>query len=126
MNILFCGSYTVNVADNGECKIPESLEYSLMPGAEYEVFYSIDHKNDDGENVWLLSFAFEGSGANYDEKPLASGKVTQDKKIIVPEEYREIMKGECLLFGVLKALELTIFPLEEFFWDEEELKALGI
>lgn len=119
---MFFGSYNT-VVDNGEFLIPENLQSCVEASAKYDVFY---YPSEWEKGLLYISFVFKNSHHYSDAPFISSGYVTKDKKIRVPEEYVEIMNGECLLIGNFEALELSKVPIEVLLGDVEDIPVLKI
>lgn len=119
--MFFTGRFEVTVNDKGEFFIPEYYAEEMEVGTKYDVFCGLTGYEKD-----MLFFVFSQPEKYYDcGKKLCSGRVTEDKKLQVPEEFLEKMKGEAHLIGNFCALELTKVPIE-LLVDEDDIKGLKI
>lgn len=121
--MFFCGRHQIIVNDTGEFSIPEIHKPYVEVGAKYDVFY---YPSEWEKGLLYISFVFENSDHYYDATFISSGFVTEDKKLQIPDEYIDIMNGECELIGNGEALELSKVPLEMLLDDIEDIKELDI
>lgn len=120
--MIFCGSSTKIVDDNGIFRLPAFWRDIVKPGMKYNI---VIVREDWNKELYYIRYSF--AERIYEEEILiSSGVVNEDKVFKIPDEYIELMKGSCYFFGTFEAFEVSKVSVEMLSDGIEEPKELNI